>query len=102
MHQQQQLVRQGFEGTIVRQLVPVKINGKEVRIDPDSISPESWKPLHGSFKGQEVHSPEICTIGESVLLRPDGNRSFVASFDRAALGVTATRYLQSEGINVQA
>ncbi len=81
-------------------LVPVTINGLQVRIDPNSIPKEARTVHHGVFKDTQVNSPATCQIGDSVILWPDaGNRTAIA-IGKADLGVLATQFLKSEGLSV--
>lgn len=81
-------------------LVPVTINGIQVRLDPNSIAKEARTVHHGMFKDTQVNSPATCQIGDSVILWPDANKHTAIAIGKADLGVLATQFLKSEGLTV--
>jgi len=87
---------------VAAKLVTVAINGILVQVNPASIAKKDRTVLHGNYKGQEVNSPAICKIGESVVLWPDAEKPFAAVLGNAEMGVLATKFLESEGHTITA
>lgn len=83
-------------------LVTVIIGGKAIQATPQSIRPYA-EVCHGEFKGTKVNSPAMAIVGESAVLWPDATKSQgVTSFDKASLGVLASKFLKDEGLTISA
>lgn len=81
-------------------LAPVSINGITVPIDTAAISKDKRTVHHGQYKSVQVNSPETCQIGDSVVIWPESGKAVSVTMSKAALGVLATQYLESEGHTV--
>ncbi|GEM_PF-6171514 len=81
-------------------LVPITLNGATIRVDANSIQKQLRTPHHGDFKGTQVESPESFKIGESVICWPEAGKSRAVSMTKAAAGVFAKQFLESEGCTV--
>ena len=83
-------------------LVTILVNGKPIKVNPNSIRREDRQVLHGEFKGQQVNSPAIYPIGESIIFWPNADKPFAVAMTKADLGVLSTEFLKSEGFAVKA
>jgi len=83
-------------------LVTILVNGKPIKVNPNSIRREDRQVLHGEYKGTSVNSPAIYPVGESVIFWPHADKPFAVAMTKADLGVLSTEFLKSEGFTVKA
>ncbi|MFZ3044230.1 MAG: hypothetical protein WA058_03970 [Minisyncoccia bacterium] len=81
-------------------MVPIQISGLQILINPASIDKSNRVVHHGEYKGTKVNSPESCQIDESIVIWAESGKSPVISMSKAAFGVLATQFLESEGHTV--